>query len=243
MRSTGLLVSFNSHSRCIVYLQIRCPHPAKKLSVLLLGGSKNASKLLEHYCGAKTKTAEKTDCFAVVQSGASKKVSSGDAGLAALGECIGKSTFEELASIKGSDRAVVHEEVENDKNDFVLVNFIRAPDLVGIKTKNLDWRGSIVLEVAQKLQGRPEAARRLFDKFDTNKDKMLSVEDMRNVLTEVDVGVSIEKVETLCRALDFDDKGAVNWEEFLGAFKETKDTCAIEEVIIPLNLATDYPKQ
>lgn len=78
--------------------------------------------------------------------------------------------------------------------------------------------------------GRSDAARRLFDKYDTNKDKMLSVEDLKLMLGEVDIGVSIEKVEALCRALDFTDKGAVDWEEFLGAFKEMRDTCAIEEV-------------
>lgn len=140
-------------------MQIRCPHPGKKLTVLLLGGSSGTSKLLEHYCGAKTKTGEKTDCFAVIQAGTSKKVATGEAALAALAECIGKDVADEFAAIKGSDRAVVHEEIENDKNDFVLVNFIRAPELVGIKTKNLDWRGTIVHEVSQRIQGATHLAK------------------------------------------------------------------------------------
>ena len=50
-------------------------------------------------------------------------------------------TYTYMHMHQGAESAVVQEEVENDRADFVLVNFIRAPSLVGIKTRNLDWRG------------------------------------------------------------------------------------------------------
>jgi len=209
---------------------VRCPHPSKKLNVLLLGGSKASGKLTEHFCGTKTKTAERSDCFALVRGGASKRVGTGEDALSALCECLGREGAEALRAFKGADRAVVHEEVEADKNDFVLVNLVRAPDLVGLKSKNLDWRGSIMKEVAETLKGRQDAAKRLFDKYDSNKDKMLSQEDLKGVLGEVDIGISNDKVEALCRALDFGDKGSVHWEEFLAAFKDEKDPCSLEQV-------------
>lgn len=52
--------------------------------------------------------------------------------------------------LQGAESAVLHEEIEADKNDFCLINFIRAPHLAGVKSNNLDWRGELYAYAKRK---------------------------------------------------------------------------------------------
>lgn len=52
----------------------------------------------------------------------------------------------------------------------------------------------IAQDITSTVCARRDAAQRLFDMHDSNKDKMLSVSDFRDVLGDVGVGVSSDKV-------------------------------------------------
>jgi len=201
------------------------PHPEKKVNVVLVGNGAGPVQLVEHYMKAKCKTAKhRSNAFCLVSTGADKTVNKGEKALQQLCTALGQGTnAERLKTTKGMDECVFTEEVESDERDAVLVNFIIAPEIRGVRgagdgSKPADWKSAVVLEISNSLAQRRSETKKLFQATDGNGDKMLSKKDLHKVLVSLDVGLQHDKVEELFRAIDLDADGQIDYEDFLAAF-------------------------
>ena len=212
-------------STCALASDIHPPHPQKKVNVVLLGNGAGPVQLVEHYTKAKCKTWQhRANAFCLVSTGADKSVNKGETALHQLCAALGQGTnAERLKTIKGMDDSVFTEEVESDQRDSVLVNFILAPEIRGVRgvgdgSKPVDWKSAVVLEISNSLAQRRNETMKLFKDKDGNGDKLLSKQDLHKVLVSLDVGLQNDKVEELFRVIDLDADGRIDYEDFLAAF-------------------------
>lgn len=196
----------------------------RKINVVLLGNGAGPINLVEFYTKAKCKTAqERGHAFCLVSTGPDKTVHKGEAGLQQLCDVLSGQQSEALRAIKGMEESVFAEHVESDQRDSVLVNFIIAPEIRGLRGlgeggKPSDWKSAVVLDISLQLQSRRAETEKLFKEKDGNKDRLLSQKDLHKVLTSLDVGLQHEKVQELFRAIDLDGDGQIDYEDFLAAF-------------------------
>ena len=116
---------------------VEVPHPQRRVNVVLLGNGSGPVSFLEYYTKSKCKTGqERGKAFCVVSTGADKTIKKGADGLKVLSGAVSAtnaSIADRLRAVKGMDQAVFAEELETDERDAVLVNFILAPEVHGVK--------------------------------------------------------------------------------------------------------------
>eukprot|EP00960_Hanusia_phi_P050592 760308-Hanusia_phi.AAC.4 len=145
---------------------ISTPHPSRKVNVLLVGSGDSKLAFIEQYTKSRCKGMKEThDKFLVVQSGSNRDVMRGENALHTLFQGFG-GKVDRLSRLNGIKNAFVAEQIDEDLRQFVLVNFIVAPELRGVLRKSDANLSDALVDMARQLgQHREDVNSRLLPKL------------------------------------------------------------------------------
>lgn len=218
------------HLGSLLGLDIQQPSTCRNLVVFLVGPRKMCTQFINWYGGcAMSNTGFGTEsCFTYVSGGTEPKMVKGAAAELGLGHVKGI-----CSAVPNLGASFCVETVRYSDMRFAQVDFIHPPVIEGRAKGVSDTMWEAMEEIRKELTDRMDSLRTTFKQIDTDNNESLDLEEFKAAMQLLNVHMSPTRAKHLFGILDVSGDGAIEYEEFLAAFRPswTKYDYELEDAI------------